>query len=207
MKKLSLALVLALFLPLRAQALNTNDILSLVEMPLAVAAVSQLTGVSENDLANILSNLNQADVPPNEFVQVVRYVPVALAQQPTNFVQYVDGQTSQGVTGPALVLPYTHRWTEASGGQQVTRTEVRHAIFLPERLRYRGTLKSEIRRRGIFTVPVYTLALATEGEFAPPKLSELGIAAADVHWSRAHVAVGISDARAIQQQTCFSRGP
>src|SRR5215212_8320264 len=52
---------------------------------------------------------------------------------------------AQSVTGPALVLPYTYRWTEASGGQQVTRTETRQAIFLPEQLRIRGTMKSEVR--------------------------------------------------------------
>jgi inner membrane protein len=58
---------------------------------------------------------------------------------------------AQVITGPALVVPYTHRWTEAStGGQPITRTEARNAIFLPERLEAHGTIDSEIRSRGIF---------------------------------------------------------
>lgn len=112
---------------------------------------------------------------------------------------------AQSITGPALVVPYAHRWTEAAaGGQQVTRTETRHAIFLPEQLRIRGTLDSEIRTRGIFSVPVYKLGLVMEGEFSRPRFSELGIDPASVDWGRAHLAVGISDARAIQEATTLS---
>src|SRR4051794_4386831 len=57
---------------------------------------------------------------------------------------------AQSITGPALVLPYTYRWTEtAANGQTITRTETRNAIFLPEQLHIRGTMDSEIRHRGI----------------------------------------------------------
>jgi inner membrane protein len=109
---------------------------------------------------------------------------------------------AQSVTGPALVLPYVHRWTEATdGGRAVARSETRNAFFLPEQLRIRGDLSSELRHRGIFSVPVYRLGLVVEGEFAPPRLAELGIKASDVDWSRAQLAVGISDARAIQEGT------
>lgn len=111
---------------------------------------------------------------------------------------------AQSLTGPALVVPYQHRWVEASGGSQVVRTETRHAIFLPEQLRIRGTMKSEVRRRGIFSVPVYAVALETDGEFARPNFQELGVDAGAVDWSRAHVAVGIADARAIQRQTTLT---
>jgi inner membrane protein len=112
---------------------------------------------------------------------------------------------AQSITGPALVLPYIHRWTVAAeGGRPVARSETRNAIFLPTQLRIRETLDSEIRHRGIFSVPVYKLDAVIEGELAPLKLSELGIQASDVDWSRAHLAVGIADARAIQQATTLS---
>jgi inner membrane protein len=112
---------------------------------------------------------------------------------------------SQAVTGPALVVPYTHRWTEtAAGGQQITRTETRNAVFLPDQLTARGSLDSEIRNRGIFSIPVYRLDLTVEGEFARPSFSELGVEPAAVAWERAHLALGISDARAIQEQTAVS---
>ena len=57
---------------------------------------------------------------------------------------------AQVIAGPALVVPYTWRWTEfPTGGQEITRTEVRNAIFLPERLHTRGSIDSETRYRGI----------------------------------------------------------
>ena len=111
----------------------------------------------------------------------------------------------QVITGPALVVPYTHRWTEvATGGQEVARTEVRNAVFLPERLHSRGSIDSETRFRGIYSVPVYRLSLTVEGEFARPSFAEFDVEPEAVHWDRAWLAVGISDARAIQEETSVS---
>src|SRR5438132_3902996 len=83
---------------------TSNDLLSLIGVPLAVAAVSNLTGVSQDSLANLLITLNQANVPPAQEIQVIRYVPVALVvDNGQTFVQYVQQQVAQGITGPALV--------------------------------------------------------------------------------------------------------
>jgi inner membrane protein len=110
----------------------------------------------------------------------------------------------QAISGPALVVPYTHRWTEISGGQQISRTETRHAVFLPETLGVRGSIDTQTRERGIFSVPVYTLGLTVAGEFARPDVRQLAIDPVDVSWERAQLAVGISDARAIQQEIAVS---
>jgi hypothetical protein len=114
-RKTLTALALLLTLAVPARALNTQDILSLVEMPLAVAAVSQLAGVPQDQLANLLGTLNQANVPPTQFVQVVRYVPVALVEQPQPFVNFVNTQASQGITGPALVTSIDQNLTTNYG--------------------------------------------------------------------------------------------
>ncbi|HEY8184186.1 MAG TPA: hypothetical protein VII32_18230 [Thermoanaerobaculia bacterium] len=100
MRKLAIC-VFALALSTQAWALNTDDLLATIAMPLAVNAVSNVTGVSESRLADLVVALNQANVPPTQFVQVIRYTPVALDQP--QFVQYVQTQSSQGVTGDALV--------------------------------------------------------------------------------------------------------
>jgi inner membrane protein len=111
---------------------------------------------------------------------------------------------AQSITGPVLVVPYTHRWTDDAGGRAITRTETRNAILLPDQLTIHGTMKSEVRRRGIFSVPVYRLGLQVEGEFAHPRLDELRVAPGDVDWGRAHLAVGVSDTRAIQEETALT---
>lgn len=107
--------------------------------------------------------------------------------------------SAQSITGPALVLPYTHRYrVTTDDGKQIERTEPKTAIVLAEQLNIRGTMRTETRQRGIFSVPVYKLTLDVRGEFAHPPLADLAIAPTDVDWARAYVAVGVSDPRAIQ---------
>lgn len=111
----------------------------------------------------------------------------------------------QLITGPALVVPYTlHRVEKDAKGQRVVRDEIRRLTVLPETLSIRGTLDTEVRHRGIFTVPVYRLKLQIAGRFSRPPLAELDINASDVAWDRAEMGVGISDARAIQEQASLT---
>lgn len=103
MRKLALLLALAL-IPAQAWAFNTDQLLSTIAMPLAVAAVANVAGVPQSQLADLVTTLNQANVPPTQFVQVIRYVPVALVDQNGQpFIAYVREQTTRGVTGDALV--------------------------------------------------------------------------------------------------------
>jgi hypothetical protein len=92
--------------PVRAQALENEELLTLVAMPLAVAAVSEITDVPVNQLMDVVTLLNDAAVPPSQFIEVVRYVPVALVVempgQPT-FVEFLRNEEQQGVRGTALV--------------------------------------------------------------------------------------------------------
>ena len=110
MRKLILFLAL-LVIPARLPAFSTQDVLGLVAMPLAVAAVSDVPAVPQDQLTDIVTTLNQAAVPPVQFVEVVRYVPVTYGQivaGPT-FAEFVRTETSNGITGPALVTSITRR--------------------------------------------------------------------------------------------------
>jgi inner membrane protein len=111
---------------------------------------------------------------------------------------------TQTIIGPALILPYMARWTETTPSGEVTRTGVRNAVFLPKELRTTGRVDVESRSRGIFKVPVYGMKISVAGEFGKPNLAELGIDPTSIAWDRAHVAVGISDVRAIREQTAIS---
>ena len=110
-KRIALPILIAVLIPSSASALQIKDLLSLVTMPLAVAAVSDLAGVPQQDLVNVVSTLNQANVPPPQFVEIVRYVPVALVDDTTapQFVEFVDTQANQGLTGDALAMAIADR--------------------------------------------------------------------------------------------------
>lgn len=106
MKKAALtALLLVVLVPLQAKALDTEELLGLVAMPLAVAAASEVTGVPVGDLSHFVATLNRAQVPPTQIVQVVRYAPAAFVveDQQQTFIEYVDYEVDRGVTGPQLV--------------------------------------------------------------------------------------------------------
>jgi inner membrane protein len=112
---------------------------------------------------------------------------------------------TQSITGPALVVPYTIRWNELGpNGQQIPHTASWHATFLAEKLEVHGRMDSEVRSRGIFSVPVFKLSLTMAGDFRRPDLSELRVESPVVAWNHAQLALGISDARAIQEQTSVS---
>lgn len=103
-KTLAVALVAAtLLLPTKASALENEELLALVAMPLAVAAVSEMTDVPVNELIDVVTLLNKAAVPPQQFVEVVRYVPVALVSNEDDFVAFVRSREQEGVRGTALV--------------------------------------------------------------------------------------------------------
>lgn len=105
MRKLAILALLLLLVATPSRALDTTELLGLVAMPLAVAAVADATGVSAAELSQVVSALNRADVPPTQFVQVIRYVPVAVVVEDDrpDFVQFVRDEVTQGVTGTRLV--------------------------------------------------------------------------------------------------------
>lgn len=100
------AALLATMLLLPAQnasALENEDLLALVAMPLAVAAVSEITDVPMSDLIDVVTLMNDAAVPPVQFVEVVRYAPAAIVYE-TEGPSFADWlRTQSALSGLALV--------------------------------------------------------------------------------------------------------
>ena len=149
------------------------------------------------------------------FLVLLLQIPIAMIDgligaRTTTHDQAVEDVTGkwgreQTVLGPVLVVPYLKRSTGgAEGGQGKARAQVRFASFLPETLQADGRIDTEMRYRGIFGVPVYTIGLQVKGAFARPDFSEWGVGSEDVLWDRAELWVRISDARAIQSQATLT---
>jgi hypothetical protein len=85
--------------------------LALIAMPLAVAAVSNLTDVPQNDLMSLVASLNQALVPAPQFVEVVRYSPVVLVDPTASsqFIRFVTTEVDRGVIGQPLAFAIADR--------------------------------------------------------------------------------------------------
>jgi hypothetical protein len=75
--------------------------LYLIEMPLAVATVSDLDGVRQDDLGRFCGTLNRGYLPPEQFIDTVRYAPAVFVERP-DFVPFLDVQIGNGVSGMQL---------------------------------------------------------------------------------------------------------
>ena len=112
---------------------SSGNPLAAIGLPLAVAAVANLAGVPQDQLASLVATLNNANVPIAQEIQIVRYVPVALVDNGPQFVQFVQQQTSRGVTGPALVPVVTQQLrTYYPASSQIEVSAPAQTTFTPE---------------------------------------------------------------------------
>ena len=56
---------------------------------------------------------------------------------------------------------------------------------------------SDLRKRGIFKVPLYKAELSFSGHFSKPDFSTWGVSDDDILWDRAYLSVGLTDSRGI----------
>ena len=94
-----------------ASALQTDELIAISAMPLAVADVVALPDVPRDDVITVVTTLNQAAVPAPQFVEIVRYVPVALVEPAEpRFVTYVTQEYQRGIVGEPLALAIANRY-------------------------------------------------------------------------------------------------
>ena len=111
-KQLPALLVLCLLaLASPAAALETDELIAISAMPLAVADVIALPDVPQADVITVVTTLNHAAVPAPQFVEIVRYVPFALVEPAEpSFVTYVTQEYQRGVVGEPLALAIADRY-------------------------------------------------------------------------------------------------
>jgi inner membrane protein len=97
----------------------------------------------------------------------------------------------QAVIGPVLVIPLRERG---------------FAYVFPDELRVDGQLVPEQRRRGIYRAVVYTARLQIAGTFQRPQPAELGVAADQLLWDQAFVALAVPDLRGVTDAVQLSWG-
>ena len=106
----------------------------------------------------------------------------------------------QTILGPRLYVPYIRR----SQVGKDEKAEVKYGTFLPDDLQVSGNLKTEVRYRGIFEVPIYQTKLDIRGRFVRPDIVSWGVRPEDVLWDRAELSLQISDSHAIQTQATLT---
>jgi len=108
----------------------------------------------------------------------------------------------QTITGPILSLPY--EVFTINNGRTFTDNGI--ASFLPEILKIDGNIESEIRKRGIYEIPLYNSKLIISGEFKAPDFTELGIDTNSIKWDKAVMNLGITDLKGIKGNVTINFG-
>lgn len=111
----------------------------------------------------------------------------------------------QSIVGPWISVPYKHHSVQRKSSnnktEHFTTTQTKVATFLPMDLRIDGDVVSDLRKRGIFKVPLYKAELSFSGHFSKPDFSSWGVSDDDILWDRAYLSVGLTDSRGIVKQS------
>jgi hypothetical protein len=167
MKKLLVALAVVLLLPGSVNALDTRDLVALTAMPLAVAAVSELSGVPTSDLVDVVVAMNRAAAPPPQFVEVVRYVPVALVDQRVEprFTTYVTTEYDRGLRGDEFAYALGDR-IRTYGVREINVVEPPTMLVVEQRQYVAPVVMSYIEPLDPLALVAMPLAVAAVSELA-----------------------------------------
>ena len=121
-----------------APALEIDDLIAVTAMPLAVADVIAIQEVPRTEVVTVVTTLNRAAVPAPQFIEVVRYAPMAMVERrEPAFVTFVTDQYERGLVGDSLALAIADRY-ESYGIEDVdvvhpqVVTLVEREVLLPE---------------------------------------------------------------------------
>jgi inner membrane protein len=108
---------------------------------------------------------------------------------------------SQTLSGPFLVIPFTHivQVSSEENGQTVTHQQSRDdsLVIAPTRVAIDTRLKPELRKVSIYDAVIYTADVHAQGSFVLPDLHTLNIDPAAVHLDQAQIAMQISSAKGL----------
>ncbi|MEM6800353.1 MAG: cell envelope integrity protein CreD [Bacteroidota bacterium] len=144
------------------------------------------------------------------FLVLILLIPTAMVVELINERSYArdaavqevshSWSNAQEISGPFLTVPYMHYFQDEKG---VSRMEKRYAHFLPKSLKMEAKVNPETRKRAIYEVVVYESQIQIEGKLEWPDFSKLEIDNKHVLWEEAHIELGITDMRGIQDKVLF----
>jgi len=135
---------------------------------------------------------------PLLFVYALVYEREQYARKATSEVgqMWANAQT---VSGPYLIVPFESDREVRRNNQTEIKTIRRLLAFLPEDLSINGEIDSDVRKRGIFEIPVYRSQLSLKGKFNPPDWQRAAQSSDRILWSKAELVVLITDVRGIKR--------
>jgi inner membrane protein len=115
---------------------------------------------------------------------------------------------SQMILGPVITLPVQIQYDILNDktNKYEKRYRTDHLHILPKQLTVNGDVIPDIRKRGIYEVPLFTTDLNIDGKYDVESIKSMIKDQATPLWEEASISVGISDLRGIQEQMLMVLG-
>lgn len=103
-----------------------------------------------------------------------------------------------GISGPYLLVPVSKvEWQRNEEGDAIQRTSIGTVVLFPEVLSTQIEATTEIRNRGIFSVPVFTADAEIAGSFDLSRIPER-LPAWTVHWDETDIGLNVQQLKGLQ---------
>ncbi len=99
----------------------------------------------------------------------------------------------QTIAGPVLTVPIERVRVDELGNRI---SDISTLTLLPKNLSHKSRIETELLKRGVYEIPVYTTTINTEGNFDLLELAQLPTNAR-VLWDQAAISVHVSDVKGI----------
>lgn len=142
---------------------------------------------------------------PAGFVWVLVYARSSDAQAAIYEVADLRGGP-QDLMGPAIVVPFDREVVVAVNNVNQVQTQMGRMVLFPETGRAVADLRTEVRKRGLQDVPVYTAVANFDATFDPARLFTEMPAGARMRWNEARIYMGMGDLRGAKDATLTING-
>lgn len=149
------------------------------------------------------------------FLSLLILIPLSLIQSKVSERQSYRDQVVRDIasswserqtfTGPIIVVPVRESYKKSVWDKNLEEyverkfNKDKKLYFFPEQLDIKADVKTELRKRSLYKVPVYKVLLDVAGHFSIPK--ELGMdinEGQDIQWQEAFLLLGVEDLRGIR---------
>ncbi|TGL44610.1 cell envelope integrity protein CreD [Leptospira perdikensis] len=107
--------------------------------------------------------------------------------------------TNQTIVGPILMIPYNVRTPKSGSTKEKDKWDyvTDYAYFLPEELDSVVEMKTELRKRSIYEIPLYTSKMKITGKFSSILSSDFPIDTTYIYWDDVRLIVSVSDLKGL----------
>ena len=106
----------------------------------------------------------------------------------------------QYLAGPVLLIPVVEYYTEIFEGKKELIGRRHYLHILPDELIISGEVQSEMRKKGIYNIELYTGDFSIKGSFMETEIPSLPYPDSEIQWNEAELIIGLGDVKGLSSR-------